>query len=98
MSYMSKNINVCMNWDNEKMIYSTRASETAPWVASSTPPGKTARDTGIDSPQLFDTGGLAYYAREWWYLTLANFGRRWYYGGGGGYRWARCLTVEATNT
>ncbi|MGH9676417.1 MAG: hypothetical protein ACRD36_04885, partial [Candidatus Acidiferrum sp.] len=36
--YMSANINVCMNWDTEKMIYSTRASESAPWVASGVPP------------------------------------------------------------
>ncbi|MGH6847589.1 MAG: hypothetical protein ACREC0_09165 [Methylocella sp.] len=36
--YMSANINVCLNWDTEKMIYSTRASESAPWVASDVPP------------------------------------------------------------
>ncbi len=36
IAYMSKNINVCMNWNDEKVTYSTRASETAPWVISST--------------------------------------------------------------
>jgi hypothetical protein len=76
IGYMSKNINVCMNWDNEKMIYSTRASQTAPWVTSSTPPAE-------DWSPLFNTGGVQYYARRWWYLTWANF---WHHGGGGGYR------------
>jgi hypothetical protein len=81
MGYMSKNINVCMNWDSEKFYYSTRASETAPWVTSRKPPAEIARDTGVDSSQLFKPGGLPNYAREWWYLTLANMSR---YGAGRG--------------
>ena len=44
VGYMSKNINVCKNSDDETMIYNTRASQTAPWVTSSTPPPEAAQD------------------------------------------------------
>ena len=81
MGYMSKNINVCLNWDNEKMYYGTRANETAPWVISRTPPAEIAWDTGSDWSRLFEPGGVPYYAREWWYRTLANMSR---YGAGRG--------------
>jgi hypothetical protein len=76
MGYMSKNINVCMNWDNDKMIYSTRASETAPWVTSSTPPAEAAqdRDTGSYWSRLFDTGGgVRNFARWWWDHLWASY-------------------------
>jgi hypothetical protein len=76
MGYMSENINVCMNWDNEKMIYSTRASETAPWVTSSTPPAEAAQDldTGSYWSRLFDTGGgVQKFARWWWDHLWASY-------------------------
>lgn len=60
---------------NEKMIYSTRASETAPWIAGSTPPAETAqaRDTGSYLSRLFDTGGgVRNFARWWWYHAWAS--------------------------
>ncbi|MGQ0445304.1 MAG: hypothetical protein ACT4O2_09320 [Beijerinckiaceae bacterium] len=76
MGYMSKNFNVCLNWDSEKMIYSTRASGTAPWVASSTPPAEAAqsRYTESDWSRLFDTGGgVQKFARWWWDQLWANY-------------------------
>lgn len=77
MGYMRKNINVCMNWDNEKMIYGTRASETVPWVTSSTPPAVTAqdRDTGSYRSRLLEPGGGARnFARWWWDHAFAVYG------------------------
>jgi hypothetical protein len=77
MGYMSKNINVCMNWDNEKMIYSTRANETAPWVTSSTPPTEAAQDQDTRSylSRLFGTGGgVQNFARWWWDHAFAVYG------------------------
>jgi len=77
IGYMSKNINVCMNWNNEKMIYGTRASQTAPWVTSSTPPTEVAqdRDKGSYWSRLLDTGGgVQNFARWWWDHALAVYG------------------------
>jgi hypothetical protein len=36
--YLSANINVCMNWDTEKLTYATRADANSPWVKSDAPP------------------------------------------------------------
>jgi hypothetical protein len=67
---MSANINVCLNWDTEKMIYSTRASESAPWVASNVPPDvpKSAPETRLWLDQLskFLKVDLPYWAFHDW--------------------------------
>ncbi len=76
IGYMNKNINVCINWDTEKMIYSTRASETAPWVTSSTPPAATAQDRdGSYLSRLFGTGGGVQNSARWlWDHLFATYG------------------------